>query len=269
MAEIAEDAGAGTGEDDAPVALFVHVRPDGVGDVGRAGEMHLHDEVELVQRHVLERLIAQNAGVVHQNVDATEGAKRIGGNALGTVAVRHGRLVGDRIAAERLDFRHHFVRGIASAAAIHAAAKVIHDHFGTALGELDGVAAANASARAGHDGHLAGELTLHQFAHCSPRCSSSYFFVAAHETDRRIHHALPSGRRLVRLMQVGGLTSRATRRLSAPGRKHRHLGYAFRVLAAMAPTSEGAHTTSSSRAEKGDGGHPKAGFVQLLAHSNS
>ena len=73
--------------------------------------MYVHRDVPVIQRHVLERLIAQDAGVVDQNV---HGAER----------------------ADRTNLCDHAISGVAGNRAVALAAEVVHDHLRAAPREL-------------------------------------------------------------------------------------------------------------------------------------
>ncbi len=152
LAEVAVDAGGRGGHDDAAVALVAHHRPGGVRHGERALQVHALDQIPVFRRHLLEAGVAQDAGVVDDDVDGAEGVKR-GLHDFG--AVFHRVVVGHRLAAERLDLRHHLVRRRAGlAAAVDVAAEIVHHHLGAAGAEQQRVLLAQAVAGAGDDDHL-------------------------------------------------------------------------------------------------------------------
>ena len=169
LSEVAEYAGTRTGEDDAPVVLGVHQRPCRVRHVGGAVQMDVDDDVPLVEGHVLECLVAQDAGVVDQDVDPAE---RVHGglhDGLRTFPIGDGGFVGDRDTARGLNLGDHRIRGIALSRAVDAAAQVVHYHFRSTLGELQRVAPSYASTGPGDDCDFSFELT-----HLLSRCQSQF-----------------------------------------------------------------------------------------------
>ena len=114
--------------------------------------MDANDQFEIGGVHFGEGLVAQDAGVVDQDMDAAPGFLRLGDHffhlgIFGDIAaIRHG------LAASRLDFLDHGERGIGMAGAIARAAKIVDHDFRTAPRQLERIAAAKAAACAGDDG---------------------------------------------------------------------------------------------------------------------
>ena len=103
LAEVAEDAGRRRRVDDAAVALLAHLDERRPGDVERALQVDVDDRVDEVGRLVVERLVAQDAGVVDDDVDALEGVER-GLHDRRAALDRGDRVVvGDGLAAGGLD----------------------------------------------------------------------------------------------------------------------------------------------------------------------
>ena len=172
LAEVAEDAGARRGVDDAAVALLAHVDPGRAGDVERALEVHVEHRVDQVGRHVVERLVAQDAGVVDDDVDLAE---RVDGgldDGLAALGRGDGVVVGHGLAAGRLDL----VDDLSArprrrtAGAVDRAAEVVDDDQRAALGEQERVGAAEAAAGAGDDRDLAVEPEI---SHACSWCGRS------------------------------------------------------------------------------------------------
>ena len=113
------------------------------------------DCLDLFGGHVLERGVTQDAGVVHENVDLTEGVHGCrhdrGPAALGGDRVA----VGDRRTARGRDLVDHCLCcRDRRAAAVHRTAEVVDHDAGTPAGEFEGVTAAEPTARTGDDGYL-------------------------------------------------------------------------------------------------------------------
>jgi hypothetical protein len=135
---------------DAAVAGVAHVVPRGVRDAEAAQHVHAVDEVPVLLAHLLEAGVAQDAGVVDDDVDALPRVERTLDDlrpVLDRVVVGHG------LAAGGLDLLDHRVgRGRRLAAARVAAAQIVHDDLGAAGREQQGMGAAEAVAGAGDDG---------------------------------------------------------------------------------------------------------------------
>ena len=121
LSEVAENAGSGTSEDDAAVALLVHVWPSGMGDVCRPVEVDVYHYVPFVQSHLLEGFVSQDAGVIYQNIDTAIRIECIFNDRFRAVAIRNRRFVGDGCSSDCLDIRDHSVSRIAAACSIHIA----------------------------------------------------------------------------------------------------------------------------------------------------
>ena len=115
--------------------------------------MDVEDRVPLVFRHVEDHPVAQDAGIVDQDVQLAERGDGGFDDALGAVEVGHALEVRHRFAAEGFDFVHDLLRrtGIRSRP-VEAAAEVVHDDFGPVFGQEQGFFAADAAAGTGDYG---------------------------------------------------------------------------------------------------------------------
>jgi len=108
LPEVAVDAGRRRGHDDAAVAGVAQMVPGGVGDAERAEDVDAVNEVPVFLRHLLERGVAKDAGVVDDDVEALERVER----ALDDLGALLDRLVaGDGFSSGCLDLIHDLVRG--------------------------------------------------------------------------------------------------------------------------------------------------------------
>ena len=120
--------------------------------------MDLVDEVPVLLRHLRERDIAEDAGVVDDDVDAAE---RVDRGLDDLVAVLDRVVVGDRLAAGGLDLLDHLVGGRrALALAVDAAAEVVDHDARAARREQESVGPTEAVAGTGHDGDAIVETQL-------------------------------------------------------------------------------------------------------------
>ena len=119
--------------------------------------------------HVAERLVAQDSGVVDDDVDTTEGVDRRLHDRRSALRGRHRVGVGDRLAAGRRDLVDDELGGAdVGAGAVDRAAEVVDDDECAARGEQQGVLLAEAAAGAGDDRHLAVETELsHEWGNLS------------------------------------------------------------------------------------------------------
>jgi hypothetical protein len=153
LAEVAVDAGGRRGHDDAAVALVAHQAPRGGGALVAAEDVDLVDEVPVGLAHLLERDVAEDAGVVDEDVDLAEG---VDGGLDDGVAVLDRVVVGDRGAAGGLDLVDDLVGGRARLAlAGEAAAEIVDDDLGAARREEQRVGAPQSATGAGDDRDLA------------------------------------------------------------------------------------------------------------------
>ena len=168
LAEVAEESGRRGGDHDAPVRLLTHVHPRRLRHVERAAQMDVEHRVDEVGSHVVEALVAQDARVVHDDVDAPEGVERglhdrraaLGGGD--RVRVEHG------LAAGGLDLVDDLLAGSGvTAGTVDRAADVVDDHERTPAGEEHRVLAPEAAARTGDDRHLAVETEI-RHRHSTP-----------------------------------------------------------------------------------------------------
>ena len=115
--------------------------------------MHVEHRLEVVQLHLGEGLVAQNAGVVDQDVHPAPSRHGIVHHALGAGPIAHRPAVGDGLPAGRLDFPNNAFGGLGTAAgAVHGPTEVIDHHLAAPLGQLQRMAAAKPPAGAGDDG---------------------------------------------------------------------------------------------------------------------
>ena len=129
-------------------------------------EVHVQHRVEQLRGHVVERLVAQDAGVADDDVDAAERLQGGVDDGLAALDGGHGAGVGHRLPAQARDLLDRPLgRAGRGAGAVGGPAEVVDDHLGAAGGQQQGVLAAQAAARAGHDRHPAVEADL---GHASP-----------------------------------------------------------------------------------------------------
>ena len=155
LSEVSEKTSTRGGLDDTPVVLLAHDRPDRPRHVEGTGEVDGDHGIDLLGGHVLERGVAQDACVIHQDVHLPERVHRR----------RHDRgaagLAGDRVAVgdgdapRRGDLVDHALgRRRRGATAVHRAAQIIDHDAGSPPRELQCVATPESAACAGDDGYL-------------------------------------------------------------------------------------------------------------------
>ncbi len=142
----------GRRHDDAAVALFDHVRPCGAGGVERPADVHGEVPREVVGVGFRKARPSDDAGVVDQDVEASELLDRRVDERLCAGRRGHVAAVGDRDAAGGDDLggdggRRFGVR----ADALHRAAEVVDDDAGAPVGEQERMGPADPASRARDD----------------------------------------------------------------------------------------------------------------------
>ncbi len=140
--------------DDAPVVLLAHPRPDRLGGVHRAHDVHIQYAAEIIDRHFYEGTIAQDAGVVHRDVDAAEFRTGMGGHGFHVFVAADVAGMGDGLSARPAYFLGDRLGGIAQV--------IDHDTCAVAR-QRQGVRAAQPAAGARHDGHAFLQTVRHGF----------------------------------------------------------------------------------------------------------
>ncbi len=112
--------------------------------------MDRHDGVPVLFAHVEDHAVAQDAGVVDDDVELAEVVDRAIDDSFGSLEVGDALEVGDRLAAGGSDFLDHVLRrGARLPGAVEVTAEVIHDHLGAVLGQQQRLFAPDAAAGAG------------------------------------------------------------------------------------------------------------------------
>lgn len=89
--------------------MLAEVGPGGAGALVAALDVDLHDQVPVQVLHVLEADVAQDAGVVDEDVDAAES---LDGRVDDLVSVLDAVVVGDRLATGSLDLVDYNIGGL-------------------------------------------------------------------------------------------------------------------------------------------------------------
>ena len=161
LAEVAVEARGRRGHEDAAVFLLPQVGPGGHGHPLRPQHVDQIDQVPVLLAHLGEGLVAQDAGVVDDDVDTAEGIQR-GLHDGGPIG--HRIVVRDGLAASGLDLVDDDVgRAVAGTVARAAAAQVVDHDLGAARREEQRVGATQsvASARDDDDSVVEAKLLSH------------------------------------------------------------------------------------------------------------
>ena len=118
----------------------------------RRAQIGRHDRIPFLFGHVGEHPIAQDAGVVDEDVEVAELGDRRVDEALGTLPARHVVGVGDRMASQRTDLGSDLLGGsLIAALAVVRPAEVVDDHLGALLGEQQRVLPTDPASGTGDD----------------------------------------------------------------------------------------------------------------------
>ena len=124
--------------------------------------MHRHHFVPVRHFHLGEALVAQDAGVIYQDVDAPPLVQGLLDHGADLLLAGHVGAVGDRFTAGGLDLFDHFLRRFAgTAGAVAGAAEIIDHHLGAQLRQRQRVGFTQAVGGAGDDRHPALEINTH------------------------------------------------------------------------------------------------------------
>ena len=136
-----------------------------------AAQVHVEDEVEVLLAHVEQRLVAQDAGVVHQHVDVAVLVQRGPDQAVRAFARRDAVVIRGRLAARRFDVGDGLVSHLAAlAAAMAVRPEIVHHHLRAFVREGERVLAADAAAGSGDDRDLPLQETRHGCLRRKWRC---------------------------------------------------------------------------------------------------
>src|SRR5439155_7248217 len=161
LTEVAHEAGErGRVHDPPTLALHLEHARRRLRDQERPAQVHIEHQVEVLLAHVEERLVAQDPGVVHHDVEPAELVQRAPDEPVSPFARGHAVVVRYGVSALALDLGDHLVRHLRTlAAAVAIAAEIVHHDLGALAGEEQRVLAADAAARPGDDRDLALEQT--------------------------------------------------------------------------------------------------------------
>ncbi len=164
LPDVAEDAGRGGGVHDTAgggLARLGQVPPVGAGGAGDqevAAQVDLDHGVPLLDRHVEDHPVAQDAGVVHDRVDPAEGVVREVEEGLGPLGFGDVVEVRDGLAAGGDDLLDHLGGGPGvGAAAVPFASEIVHDDRRALGREEDRLPPADPPSGTRDHGHLAVE----------------------------------------------------------------------------------------------------------------
>ena len=98
--------------------------------------MHIQHSLIVGQLHLRKTLIAQNAGVVDDDIQFAKAVQCRLHNASRCLWVRYRGIVGHSMTASAANFGNDSVCGrLVAATAVDATARVVDDHFGALLGQ--------------------------------------------------------------------------------------------------------------------------------------
>ena len=120
--------------------------------------MHAHNRVPVLFRHVEDHPVAQDTGVVHDDVELAEGIAGALDDAFGRLEVGDAVAVGDGLATGLLDVVDDLLsRTLTRAGTVEMCAEIVDDDLGAVLGHQQSLFAADAAAGSGDYSNLAFE----------------------------------------------------------------------------------------------------------------
>jgi hypothetical protein len=120
-----------------------------------AFEMHIDDGIPLVFGHVRQHPVAQNAGIVHQNMQHAKVLDGLVHHVGGTIPTRDIISIGNCLATHRLDLGDNLLCCCQVATlAVSGASHIVDYDLGALASELDRVTTSDPTACAGHDDYL-------------------------------------------------------------------------------------------------------------------
>jgi hypothetical protein len=127
-----------------------HAVPHGLAAVDGAHQVHVQHQPEVVERHLRERLVAQDAGVVDEDVHPPPGVHGAVDHRLHRRRVAHVGAVDHRLTPVAQDLVDHRARRRAGGVTV----QVVDDHARAMPGEFQRVRTPQPDACSGDDRHL-------------------------------------------------------------------------------------------------------------------
>ena len=157
LPEIAVQAGRRGGEDHPAIAALAHMIPGRLGQVDRAHQVDVQHQGEIVEVHLGEGPVAQDARVVDQDVDPAPVRDHTVDHGVDALAVGDAAGPGQGLAARRHDLGRD---GLA-----RRRSQIVDHDLRAISRQRERMTAAQSAARAGDDGHAGPEIDGHA---CSP-----------------------------------------------------------------------------------------------------
>ena len=152
LPDIAEQSRGRRHHDDAAVILLAEQVDRRAIDVEMPGQMHVDDRLPILGEHVVKHFVAQDAGGVEDDVQPAERLARLAHHREAVVEFGDRAIIGDRVAARRLDLVDDFLRRrLVGAFAAAAGAGIVDNDLGAVRGHQFGDFAADPAPRAGAD----------------------------------------------------------------------------------------------------------------------
>jgi hypothetical protein len=113
--------------------------------------MHLKHQIEVGHVHLGEALVAQDAGIVDQDMNAAPSFLCLGNHFDHLFKFGDAAAIGHGLAASSLDFFNNLRRRVGRAGAVTCTAQIVYDHLGTALGQFQSIGLTQSAACTGHN----------------------------------------------------------------------------------------------------------------------
>ena len=103
------------------------------GHIRRSIQVNVNHQIPFIKRHLLERFIPQDTGVIDQDIDGAIFLDRSLDDTFSAFPVRYGILVSDSLATGRSYLFHDQISSITLARPIHRSTQVVNNYFYTQI----------------------------------------------------------------------------------------------------------------------------------------
>ena len=132
--------------------------------MNRAHQVDIEHQFEIIQIHLGEGLVTQDACIVHQNINTTPRRHGLRHHGLNGGVVRDRSTVCQSLSTRSPDLRHHRLSGsLRTTRAIAGATQIIDQYLCATGGQRQCVLPTQSTTRPGHDGNTALVFNRHNY----------------------------------------------------------------------------------------------------------